>query len=308
MKKFLFLVVSLLFCGVSCRPPASEEDTRLVAATTTMVADLVRQIAGDTVEVEALMGAGVDPHLYKASPADGAKMNRAKVIFYNGWLLEGKMTDLFDRLSREGKRVHAVADVLPEDSRLEPPDSDGHPDPHIWGDASLWAQTIDAVVEVLVEIFPEEAEGFRERGEAYKTELAELHQWATERLAAIPAGSRKLVTSHDAFAYFGRAYDLEVVGVQGISTASEPSVADHTRMVDFIRQHQISAIFVESSVNPTLIEQISRDAGVKIGGELFSDAMGEPGEMKTADGESYDVGTYVGMLKHNVNTIAAALK
>ena len=204
--------------------------------------------------------------------------------------------------------VHAVADAIPDDLQLEPEESEGHPDPQIWGDASLWALTVDEVVAGLSAAFPEAADGFQERGAAYKATLTTLHNWARERLATVPEGKRKLVTSHDAFAYFGRAYNIEVVGVQGISTASEPSVADRTRMVDFIKQHQIPAIFVESSVNKTLIEQIGKDANVHVGGELFSDAMGEPGVMESADGETYDVGTYIGMLKHNVNTVVEALK
>ncbi len=309
MKPFtllsLFVSCFLISCGGSSRPDGPEN---LVVATTTMVADLVREVGGDAVVVESLMRAGVDPHLYKASPADVSKLNASRVIFYNGLLLEGKMTDLFARLSKDGKAVHAVADVIPEAQRLEPEDSEGHPDPHIWGDASLWALAVDEVVKGLSATFPESAAGFAERGAAYKKTLEGLHSWAQYRLSTIPTGKRKLVTSHDAFAYFGRAYNIEVVGVQGISTASEPSVADRTRMVDFIKQHQIPAIFVESSVNKTLIEQIGKDAGVRVGGELFSDAMGEPGDMETVDGETYDVGTYVGMLKHNVNTVVEALK
>lgn len=307
MKSFPFLII-VAGCFLSaCGSSQDNTPDNLVVATTTMVADLVREVAGDLVAVEALMKAGVDPHLYKASPSDVATLNRAKVIFYNGLLLEGKMTGLFERLAREGKAVHAVAEAIPETTLLEPEESEGHPDPHIWGDASLWILALDEVVAGLGEAFPEHAEAFTERGKAYKKTLEELHGWAQNRLSTIPEGKRKLVTSHDAFAYFGRAYNIEVVGVQGISTASEPSMADRTRMVDFIKENQIPAIFVESSVNKTLIEEISKDAGVRVGGELFSDAMGEPGDMETANGEVYDVGTYVGMLKHNVNTVVDAL-
>ncbi len=300
------LVLGVVSCGKQS-PEGSLSDGVDVVATTTMIADMVRVIGGNDIRVEALMRPGVDPHLYKASPADMSTLNRAKVIFYNGLLLEGKMERLFTRLAKDGKQVHAVAEALPKEQLLEPDDTEGHPDPHIWGDASLWAQAVPVVVDGLSKAFPENAEGFAQRGDAYREQLESLHQWAQARLQTIPEGKRKLVTSHDAFAYFGRAYQMDVIGVQGISTASEPSVADRTRMVDFIKVHQIPAIFVESSVNATLIEQIGKDANVTIGGELFSDAMGEPGVTETVGGETYDVGTYVGMLKHNVNTVVKAL-
>ena len=164
------------------------------------------------------------------------------------------------------------------------------------------------MIETLAQVFPNKAAAFRERGEAYQNDLTEYHKWAQQRVIEIPAERRKLVTSHDAFSYLGRAYGLEVIGVQGISTSSDASVSDRTRMVDFIKAHKIPAIFVESSVSPVLIQQISKDAGVQVGGELFSDAMGEPGQMELVDGESYDVGTFEGMFKHNINSIVEALK
>ena len=309
MKSLSLLSLPVACFLAGCGPsPISTSHDNLVVATTTMVGDLVRVVGGDAVSVEVLMRPGVDPHLYQATPPDVAKLNGAQVIFYNGLFLEGRMTDRLARLSRGGKRVYAVAEAIAPKDGLQPEGSKGHPDPHIWGDASLWAHAVAHVVEGLSAAFPEESAGFKERGDAYKQTLGQWHEWAKDRLATIPEGRRKLVTSHDAFAYFGRAYDIEVVGVQGISTASEPSLADRTRMVDFIKRHRIPAVFVESSVNKTLIERISRDAGVKIGGELFSDAMGEPGDMETVNGETYDLGTYIGMLRHNVNTVVEALK
>jgi manganese/zinc/iron transport system substrate-binding protein len=307
MKALLSLCLLFGLLLTSCSKSSRTESPDIIA-TTTMIADMVRAIAGDDVSVGALMRPGVDPHLYKASPADVSKLNQAKVIFYNGLLLEGKMEDLFKRLATDGKAVRAVSDTVPQEKRLAPEDSEGHPDPHIWGDARLWASTVDAVVAQLSATFPEHKEDFEGRGEGYKVDLETLHRWAVKRVAKIPEDRRKLVTSHDAFAYFGQAYGLEVVGVQGISTASDPSVADRTRMVDFIKANGITAIFVESSVNKTLIEQIAADADVSVGGELFSDAMGEPGDVRTVNGDSYDVSTYIGMLKHNVNAIVEALR
>jgi len=279
-----------------------------VAATTTMVADLVRQVGGERVQVEALMGAGVDPHLYAPSARDILKLNTSKVIFYSGLHLEGKMTDLFGKMTRRGKAVHAVTSALDTSNLLKPEDYEGHHDPHVWGDASLWEQCVDVVVEGLSKADPASKAYFQRRGAAHKKELEAVHAWAAKRVAEVPKGNRVLVTSHDAFAYLGRAYGLEVVGVQGVSTATEAGLADVAKTVDFIKQRGIKAIFVESSVSPAVIERISRDSGAVIGGELFSDACGQPGDLHKAHGESYDVGTVVGMLKHNINTAVDALK
>ena len=299
------LVVAVTSCQKSDRIPMTDN---LIVATTTMLGDMLSVVGGEDVTVITLMRPGVDPHMYKASPSDVSKLNRAKAIFYNGMLLEGRMTDVLERLEKQGKDVYVVSDGVDESQRLAPEGADDHPDPHIWGDAALWAMTIPTVVDGLGKTFPEKADAFRERGETYQNDLTELHKWAQQRVIEIPAERRKLVTSHDAFSYLGRAYGLEVIGVQGISTVSDASVSDRTRMVDFIKEHKIPAVFVESSVSPVLIQQISKDANVTVGGELFSDAMGQPGVMETVAGETYDVGTYIGMLKHNINSIVEALK
>ncbi len=279
-----------------------------VATTTTMVTDMVRQIGGDRVEVRGLMGPGVDPHLYKPAASDSLKLNRAKAIFYSGLMLEGRMSDLFARMGRRGKKVYPVTEGIPKASLQEPEEFEGHWDPHVWGDPRLWAKCVDVVVEGLSAVDRAGAAQFKTRGAAYQRELTELHAWAQKRIAEIPKERRVLITSHDAFNYFGKAYGLQVVGVQGVSTASRAGLADVAKTADFIRQRGVKAIFVESSVSPAVIERISRDAGVKIGGELFSDACGKPGQMESGGGGTYDVGTYIGMIKHNVNTIVEALK
>ncbi|CAN5439363.1 zinc ABC transporter substrate-binding protein [soil metagenome] len=273
-----------------------------------MVADLVSRVGGDEVKLVALMGAGVDPHLYKPSASDAAELQRADVIFYSGHHLEGRMADLFEKMGARGKLVVPVAEAIPEDELVVPEDAGGLPDPHVWGDASLWATAIDPVAETLSRVLPERADEIAARADAYRRELGDLHEWAKARVAELPEGQRVLITSHDAFNYFGRAYGFEVIGVQGLSTVSEAGLADIAKTVDLIRERGVKAIFVESSVSPAAIERISRDSGASIGGELFSDAMGTPGEIETAAGESYDVGTYVGMLKHNVNTAVEALR
>jgi len=299
------LWVALAFVGASA---AGAAPAITVATTTTMVTDLVRQVGGGRVEAQGLMGAAVDPHLYKPAATDGLKLNRSKAIFYSGLMLEGRMTDLFARMGRRGKKVYPVTEGIPESNLLEPEEFEGHWDPHVWGDPTLWAKCVDVVVKGLSDVDPGGAAGYRSRGAAYQRELAALHDWAQKRLGEIPKGRRVLVTSHDAFNYFGKAYGLQVVGVQGISTVSEAGLADIAKTADFIKQRGVKAIFVESSVSPAVIQRISKDAGVKIGGELFSDACGKPGQMESGGGETYDVGTYIGMIKHNVNTIVEALK
>ena len=279
-----------------------------VVTTTTMVTDMVKEVGGDRVSVVGLMGPGVDPHLYKPASGDVVKLQRAKVIFYSGLMLEGRMSDLFFRMARSGKKVYAVTESIPEKDRLEPPEFEGHWDPHVWGDPTLRSKCIATVVEGLSQGDPAGRPYYTKRGLGVVESYKDVHQWALKRIAGIPKKQRVLLTSHDAFNYFGKAFGFQVVAVQGLSTVSEAGLADITKTVDFIKSKNLKAIFVESSVNPAAIERVSKDAGVKIGGELFSDACGKPGEMHEGQGEKYDVGTFVGMVKHNINTIVDALK
>jgi len=279
-----------------------------VVATTTMVGDMVRVVGGDAVELTVLMGPGVDPHLYKARPSDGAAISRADLIFYNGLMLEGQLADLFNKASQRGKAVVAVAEAVDKKQLMADPESANHPDPHVWGDVSLWRQSLALVTDELARALPAQADAIRQRGAAYDEQLEQLHQWAAARMAEVPEEHRLLVTSHDAFAYFGRAYGFDVVGIQGISTATQAGMADVANTVDLVKSRGIKAIFTENSVAPGLIESVTRDAGVVVGGELFSDSTGAAGVMESLNGESYDVSTYIGMIKHNVNTIVDNLK
>lgn len=275
-----------------------------VAASVTLVADLVTQIGGERVEVQSLMGPGVDPHLYKASAADVITLQRADVIFYSGLLLEGKLQDIFAKLARTKKFVYPVTEAIPVEKLLEPPEFAGHYDPHVWFEIPLWALCVDTVVKGLSEFEPAGKAEFEKRGAAYQARLAELHQWALKRVGELPKAQRILVTSHDAFNYLGRAYGFQVVALQGISTVTETSSADMVKLVEFIKNRGVKAVFVESSVPHKTIERVAKDAGVKIGGELFSDATGTPGQME----HGYDLGTYEGMIKHNLKAIVEALK
>ena len=308
VKTFFFIAATALAL-FGCSKQSETEPKRssgkiLVVTTTTMVSDLVKQVGGDKVEVQGLMGPGVDPHLYKALASDITKLQGAEVIFYNGLLLEGKMQDVFARMARTKKHVYPVTEGIPQDRLLEPPEMAGHYDPHVWFEVPLWAKCAEVVAHGLAEFAPQHKDYFDQQGKAVQAKMQALHQWAVKRASELPMEKRILITSHDAFNYFGRAYGFQVVGLQGISTVEEANMASMVKMVEFIKKKDVKAIFVESSVAQQAIRRISEDAGVKIGGELFSDAMGTPGQME----KGYDLGTYEGMIKHNLNTIVDALK
>lgn len=301
------MVRSLLLCLVilSSLPGAFAAGGNLrVVATTSMVADLVREIAGPGVTVDSLMGAGVDPHLYKPTAGDVLRLQRADVIFYHGLLLEGRMTEVLEKLAAGGRRVQAVTRDLPADQLLAADDYPGHSDPHVWFDVPLWTRCIDVVTATLAAAAPAHANDFHRNAAALRERYAALHAWALAKVAELPPARRVLVTSHDAYSYFGRAYGFTVVGLQGISTATEAGLADVARLADYIRERGIKAIFVETSVPHATIERVARDSGARVGGELFSDALGAPGEII----HGHDVGTFEGMIKHNLTTIVEALK
>ena len=302
--KFL-VTLNLLAAAVLTQAYAAKMN---VVTTSTMVTDMVKEVGGDRISVVSLMGPGVDPHLYKPASGDVVKLQRAKVIFYSGLMLEGRMSDLFFQMARGGKKVYAVTESIPEKDRLEPPEFEGHWDPHIWGDPTLWSKCIATVVEGLTAEDPAGKHYYVKRGEAAVKSYKAVHQWALKRITDLPKEQRILVTSHDAFNYFGKAFGFQVIAVQGLSTVTEAGLADIVKTVDFIKRKKLKAIFIESSVNPAAIERVSKDAGVKVGGELFSDSCGKPGELHKGNGEKYDVGTFVGMVKHNVNTIVDSLK
>jgi manganese/zinc/iron transport system substrate-binding protein len=272
-----------------------------VVCTTGMVADLAKNVGGQHVQVVTLMGAGVDPHLYKASPADVTQLNRADIIFYSGLHLEGKLAELLERMAAR-KSTAAVAERIDEAKILH--DENGAHDPHVWFDVSLWSEAAGAVRDALAQFDPKHADDYRAACEAYQSRLQKLHRETIDQLATVPRDRRVLVTAHDAFQYFGRAYDLDVRGIQGISTDSEAGVKHVNDLVDFLVQRKIKAVFVETSVADQNIKALiegcaAQNHAVTIGGELFSDAMGDEGTPE---------GTYEGMVRHNVKTIVNALK
>ena len=274
-----------------------------VVATVGMIADLAVNIGGERVAVTGLMGPGIDPHLYKASAGDVQTLDRADMILYGGLELEGRMTDIFVKLAATRPTV-AVTDDIPRDRLREPPEFAGKYDPHIWFDVTLWKFAAKRVADELARIDPTSAALYQENLATYNVDLDGLHEYVQAQIATVPEPQRVLITAHDAFGYFGEQYGVEVHALQGTSTAAEAGAADVQGLVALIVDRDIKALFIESSVPRGTIEAVqaaveARGKQVTIGGQLYSDAMGQAG---TPDG------TYLGMVRHNVDTIVTALK
>lgn len=304
MKQWLGVVVlSLSFLLFGCSAETEGEKEGIVVATTGQIADAIKVISGDHLQVSALMGPGVDPHLYKATQSDLSKLDKAEVIFYNGLHLEGQMLDIFEQMAKD-KTVLAVGETLDEKQLLASDTDAMLHDPHIWFDVELWKGVVKAISTQLQEEYPEFKEDFQTNEAAYLKKLDDLQSYAEKRVNEIPQQQRILVTAHDAFNYFGRSQGFEVRGLQGLSTDSEYGVKDVQEMVDFLVENKIKALFIESSVSDKAMKAVIEGAKEKghdivIGGELFSDAMGAEGTTE---------GTYIGMYQHNIDTIVDALK
>ncbi len=274
-----------------------------VVATTNFIADLAARVGGDRVRVTGLMGPGVDPHLYKASAGDVRDLVEADLVVYGGLELEGKMGDVFERLAEQRPTV-AVTEAIPRERlRAEPGYADRY-DPHVWFDPTLWRHAVDALEAALVRVDPRHEDVYARNADRYRRELEELDAWARRELATIPRERRVLVTSHDAFQYLGARYDLDVVPIQGVSTATEASTADVERVAGVLAERRVRAVFVESSVPPQTIDAVLASAERRghravVGEELFSDAAGARGTPE---------GTYAGMLRHNVRALVEGLR
>jgi manganese/zinc/iron transport system substrate-binding protein len=307
MAKLALAMCALALAG--CGPvetPRSrvlDGDTVRVVTTIGMITDAVERVGGDRVEVEGLMGPGIDPHLYKASEGDLRRLERADVVFYGGLHLEAKMADVLERI-RERRATQAVTDGIPREELLRPEAFAGQYDPHVWFDVALWLHAVEQVRDTLAELDPTHAALYRRNAAGYLDELRELDAYVASQARLVPEERRVIITAHDAFNYFGRAYGFQVRGLQGISTAAEAGAGDVQGLARFIAERRIPAIFVESSVSPRTIQAVreavrARGFDVEIGGSLFSDAMGDPGTPE---------GTYVGMVRHNIDTIVEGLR
>jgi manganese/zinc/iron transport system substrate-binding protein len=302
MKKRIVLI--LIIASFSCENETKSNGKLNIVTTTSMITDLVKNIGGDYVNLQGLMGSGVDPHLYKASEGDVTKLVEANVIFYNGLHLEGKLVDVFEKMGNATKTPIALGEELNKNTLIGSDYFASNYDPHVWFDIAYFKQFASKVAQVLSENDPANAENYKSNAETYLNELEALQSKIKATIETLPKEKRILVTAHDAFNYFGKAYDFEVVGLQGLSTATEAGVQDVQKLSAFIIERNIKAIFVESSVPKRTIEALqaavkSKGHDVEIGGTLYSDALGNAG---TAEG------TYIGMFEYNVNTIVGALK
>ncbi|MCS6826809.1 MAG: zinc ABC transporter substrate-binding protein [Caldilinea sp.] len=305
MQRFLgvLLILALSLSACAATPTAASNGKLTIVTTTGMIADIVRNVGGERVQVTALMGPGVDPHLYKASEGDVRRLQSAKLIFYNGLHLEAQLGEVLKKMNDFGVTTVAVAEGIDPGRLLAHPTYPDLYDPHIWFDVTLWMQAVERVKEALIAADPDHADEYEANTAAYLKELETLHQYVLSQAAKVPTEKRVLITAHDAFHYFGRAYGFEVRGLQGISTEAQPGAADVQNLAAFIVERRIPAIFVETSVPQRNIEAVqaavqARGFDVRLGGALFSDAMGEEGTPE---------GTYIGMVKHNIDTIVRAL-
>lgn len=305
MSKNIFLIFILITTIFSCKKEVKEKNQKLnVVTTTSMITDMVTNIGGDLIETQGLMGSGVDPHLYKASEGDVSKLVNADVIFYNGLHLEGKLVDVFEKMGHQNIKTVAIGESLDPSILIGSDYFASNYDPHIWFSVKNWKVITTFVINQLKELDPKNAQTFERNGKAYLSQLDELEGKLKNTIATLPKEKRILVTAHDAFSYFGEAYEFDVVGLQGLSTATEAGVQDVQKLASFIIEKEVKAIFVESSVPKRTIEALqaavkSKDHEVTIGGTLFSDALGTQGTKE---------GTYIGMFEYNVNTIVNALK
>lgn len=305
--KALSIIFILSIFLVSCQSGGEEERQSgklRILCSTTMLRDLAETIGGEAVEVQGLMGAGIDPHLYKASESDMRKISESDLLLYNGLHLEGKLEDVFQKIQKRGKPVLAIGELLDKSKLIRSENFASNYDPHIWFDLELWREAATILTEELKTLRPKEAKIFSQNLEKYLSEIAATEENLQAQIQKIPLPKRILITAHDAFSYFGRAYQFEVKGLQGISTSSEAGVKDVQTLAQYIADKKIKAIFVESSVPKRNIEALqaaveSRGFSVAIGGELFSDACGNPDSKE---------GNLLGMLAYNVNTIVKSLQ
>lgn len=303
MKKHL-LILLVLVTLLSCNTDKKENGKLNIVTTTSMITDLVRNIGGDSININGLMGSGVDPHLYKASEGDVTKLVNADVIFYNGLHLEGKLVEVFEKMGSKTKTPIALGEEIDKTTLIGSDYFASNYDPHVWFNIEYFKQFAQKITAVLIEKDSKNSKYYKANEDEYIAKLNTLQKTITSKIETLPKDKRILVTAHDAFNYFGKNYGFEVVGLQGLSTATEAGVKDVQNLANFIIEKQLKAIFVESSVPKRTIEALqkavnSKGHDVQIGGTLYSDALGSAGTVE---------GTYIGMFEYNVNTIVDALK
>lgn len=314
---FLLLSAIVFYNLTSCAERGSTKDTKevpgadsiTVVTTTTQIYDLVNQIAGDQCKVISLMGPGIDPHLYKPTARDMQALSSADMIFFHGLKLEGKLSTVLKRSEESKIPIHEVCSVIPANLLLDSAESGkSYPDPHVWFSPTLWSICMHGVAAVFCDLIPEKKDLFIERSNDLEEQFSEIEQWAKVQFSKISPKRRKIITSHDAFRYLGRSFDMEVIGLQGISTATEAGLGDRTNLVDFIKEYQIPVLFVESSVNPKALKEIAKETGSALGKPLFSDAFGaDEVSVVGPSGNKHALSTWTGMMTHNVNALVDGL-
>ena len=303
MKTTIFNFIFLSFFTPCILFADAPRDSASIISTIAMIEDVVRSIKPQEVNSLALIGSGVDPHLFKPTRTDMLKLLSSEIVFLNGLHLEGKMIEPINKLSLKGKKIVSVAELLPSDQLIQSKEFDSNFDPHVWMDPVLWSLVVSEIKKTLILKYPESAQEIEKKCTEYLNQIRNLDDYIKKSLNTIPETSRVLITAHDAFAYFGKRYNLEVLGIQGISTESEASVHDIEALVSTIISKKIKAVFLESTISEKNIKALlegvrAKGQEVKIGGQLYSDAMGKEGTY---------LGTYVGMIDHNVTTIVNAL-
>ena len=292
------LVCALALTGCGGSGEAASDERPTVVATTTMIADAARVIAGDDINIVGLMRDGEDPHTFKVTPQHGNAIADADLVLANGLHLESTLDKIIQNKAKKAVYLAERGDIEP----IADEGADGAPDPHCWMDVMIFRSYVEGIVRALVNLDPENKTAYHQRGSDYIGELTELDAWVREQFEQVPAERRVIITSHDAFNYFGRAYGIEVHGIVGISTDQQATARDITRLEQMIRDKGIRAVFYETSVTNTLnnmIKQIADETGIKVGGELYSDSLGKQGT---------EAGTYIGMIRHNTTTMVEALK
>ncbi|RBW59827.1 manganese transporter [Tenacibaculum sp. E3R01] len=303
MKKITILLIIVIM--ISCNKKTTKENGKLnIVTTTTMITDLVKNIGGNQVNINGLMGSGVDPHLYKASEGDVSKLFNADIIIYNGLHLEGKLEEVFEKMKHQNKKIIVASDTISKKNLIESENFASNYDPHIWFDINNWSKITSYISKKLINLDPKNELIYKKNTQQYLIELKKLNTQINSKINELPENKRVLVTAHDAFNYFGKQHKFNVVGLQGLSTATEAGVQDVQKLAKFIINNKIKAIFVESSVPKRTIEALQEAVNaqghqVLIGGTLYSDALGNKGTIE---------GTYTGMYNHNVNIIVDALK
>ena len=293
-------------------PILPDSEKPQIVVTTTHLRDMVTKITGDRFRITSLMGPGVDPHIYKPTSRDILALSKADIVIFHGMMLEGRLSEALASGKKMGILTFDATSALPKEQIIFPNEHGGdtkHPDPHVWFDPKIWSSIANEFTKMISNFDPQGEIFYLRNLKLFTDDILLIENWSIDQMKSIPLSQKKLITSHDAFQYFGRSMGLEVVALQGVSTTTEAGLGDRTNLVDLIKKQNIKAIFIESSANPDAINEVANECGVIVGGELFSDALGSKDHMSTGpNGKSFPANTWAGMMVHNVNTIVKALR